>query len=235
MLGAAGLGKTYEVSYLAELDRKRGLDVRLARLASLGVTSEALTSQLRMLATDATPTSVIYLDALDEVMVPVKTTGLIIGSWIRDRLAENKPALRISCRSAVWPSNVDAAIREVYGDEDFSLAFLQPVSVDEVRSIVRDRGINGQEFVEAVHRVGATSLAQLPLTLEMLLRVYATHGSLPTSRKELFAQGMELLASERAERWDDGTAIDVPTSTIIEGAERLACLSLFSPGDSVSI
>ena len=41
MLGAAGLGKTYELSYLAECDRQRGLDVRQARLAELGQTADS--------------------------------------------------------------------------------------------------------------------------------------------------------------------------------------------------
>src|SRR5438046_3125525 len=81
MLGAAGLGKTCELTYLADLDRRRGLDVRIERLAMLGQTPEGLASQLEVLATGAGEKTVLYLDALDEVMVPVRTTGPIIQRW----------------------------------------------------------------------------------------------------------------------------------------------------------
>jgi len=77
MLGAAGLGKTYELSCLANLDRQRGLDVCCERLAELGQTADGLTTHLAILANQVRENTAIYLDALDEVMIPVKTTGLI--------------------------------------------------------------------------------------------------------------------------------------------------------------
>jgi hypothetical protein len=87
MLGAAGLGKTWEMSRLATLDRQGGLDVRIERLAVLGQTPGGLKSQLEVLASGAGEKTVLYLDALDEVMVPVKTAGLIIQRWVLHRLA----------------------------------------------------------------------------------------------------------------------------------------------------
>ena len=41
MLGAAGLGKTYELSYLVDLDRKCDRDVRDERLVVFGQTTTA--------------------------------------------------------------------------------------------------------------------------------------------------------------------------------------------------
>ena len=73
MLGAAGLGKTYELSHLAGPDRERGLDVRFERLALLGQTPDGLASQLGVLVAKVTEKTVVYLDALDEVTVDVRT------------------------------------------------------------------------------------------------------------------------------------------------------------------
>jgi hypothetical protein len=235
MLGAAGLGKTYELAYLAGLDRERALDVRIERLAVLGQTPDGLASQLVLLAEGATENTVLYLDALDEVMVPVKTTGLIVARWVRDTLAGNKPKLRISCRSAVWPPGVEAAIREVYGEEECAFALLQPLSLEDVKSIASARGLDAEAFTKDIEAAGALVLAQQPLTLGMLLRVHVSRGSLPASRSALFAQGVELLASESAERLDDGTAMDVPLAELMDAAERLACFSLLSGRDVVDL
>ena len=78
-------------------------------------------------------------------------------------------------------------------------------------------------------------LAQQPLALEMLLRLYLERGTLPNRRNELFAQGVHLLASERAERWEDGTAIDVPISDLLNAAEQLACFCLLSGRDIIDL
>src|SRR5688572_15840730 len=72
MLGAAGLGKSFEQAYLAELERADGFEVIADRLAVLGQTPEGLISRLDTLGAAATPNTVLLLDALDEVMVPVK-------------------------------------------------------------------------------------------------------------------------------------------------------------------
>lgn len=235
MLGAAGLGKTYELAYVAETDRQRGLDVRSERFAVLGQTSDALTSRLGVLATGATESTVIYLDALDEVMVPVRTAALVVERWIRDQLVASRPTLRISCRSAVWPPNVEAAIRDVYGEYQCAVAVLQCLSAEDVKTVASDRGVDTDAFATAVQAAGAVVLSQQPLTLEMLLKVYTDRGALPTSRRQLFAEGMELLAGERIDRLELGTAVDVPLADLLDAAERLAGFGLLSGREVVDL
>lgn len=228
LLGAAGLGKTFEVSYLSALDRQAGADVHTERLVVLGQTAEGLTNSLKALAEHATPNTILNLDALDEVMIPVQQAGLIVGKWIREQLSANRPALRISCRSAVWPSGIQAALSEVYGEAGGAVAILQPLSDNDIRVIASSHGVDAEGFVAAVERARTSTLAQQPLTLQMLLKVYKAHRELPAKRCDLFAAGMQELASERAERFEDGTAIDIPVSDLLEAAERLACYCLLS-------
>ena len=159
-----GTWKTYELEYLADLDRQRGLDVRLKRLVVLGQTVDGLATQLDNLVAGATEDSVIYLDALDEVMIPVKTAGFAIQSWIRDKLPERRPApLRISCRSAVWPNGVRTAISEVYGEGILTVAQLQPLSTSDVTLIASSRHLDAVAFLAAIKAARALTLSQQPL------------------------------------------------------------------------
>lgn len=235
MLGAAGLGKTFEQAYLAELDRAKGLDVIADRLAVLGQTPESLRARLDSLASAATTNTALYLDALDEVMVPVRTAGLIVQRWISDKLGSVRPRLRLSCRSAVWPPGVQSVIEAAYGADGCAFAVLQPLSEEDVLSVASARGIDAKEFLRAVDAAGVRVLSEQPLTLEMLLKIRETHGTLPNRRRDLFHQGMEQLASERRERAQQGTGIGVPTAQVLEAAERLACYCLLSGRDVLDL
>lgn len=235
MLGAAGLGKTFELAYIAELDRADGFEVRNDRLAVLGQTPEGLTSALDAMAAAATPNTALLLDAFDEVMVPVRTAGLIVQRWVTERLAPLRPHLRLSCRSAVWPNDVLRAIQTAYEEDDCIVAVLQPLSDEDVLAVAVARGIDAAGFLRAVDTAGVRALSEQPLTLEMLLRIYETHEALPGRRRELFEQGTAHLARERRERERDGTAVNVQAQTILEGAERLACYGLLAGRETIDL
>jgi hypothetical protein len=228
MLGPAGIGKSHELARLANSDELRGLDVRGGQLALLAQTSDGLAAKLDALAEGITAQSVMYLDALDEVMVPVKTAGPIVAAWIRGRLASTKPSLRIGCRTAAWLPLVETAMRAVYAEGEFAVAVLQPLSAADVRQIAAYRGLDAEAFERAVQTAAASALAEQPLTLEMLLRIFEKSRSLPGRRKELFSQGMELLVRERIERREHGTAEPIPVSEALGTAASLACFALFS-------
>src|SRR4051794_25382369 len=66
-LGSAGAGKTFELSYLAGVDVANGLDARFHRLALLGQSVDGLENALTRIAAKSSSSTVLYLDALDEV------------------------------------------------------------------------------------------------------------------------------------------------------------------------
>jgi hypothetical protein len=233
LLGGAGLGKTYELATLADLERRTGHEVRIDRLASLAQTAESLESRLNRVSTNATNATVIYLDALDEVMVPVRAAGTIVTAWIRESLKGRGIRLRISCRSAVFPENVRSALIDVFGEEYVALSWLQALNDDDVRHVATAMNIDATAFAAAIDRGGVTALAQQPLTLKMLLDVFRRDRELPTNRAELFRRGIRELASERYERRESGTASTLATDDIIEASERLACISLLSGSESI--
>jgi hypothetical protein len=230
---SSGLGKTFEIEHLAGVEQAGGREIRKERLADLAQSADVLVSRLDALAADATANTAIYLDALDEVMVPVRQAGRVVAAWLRGAVRQSGALVRISCRSAIFPESVRAALEDVYQAEQTGYASLQTLNSEDLDVIIRHGGLDVAAFRKALHRSGAQSLAEQPLTLEMLFRVFRAGGDLPTSRLELFDRGLQVLATDRVERREEGTAIDLPVADLLVAAERLACLSLLSGRETV--
>lgn len=235
LLGAAGSGKSFELKRLASTEECAGREVRIQRLAAIGQTADSLQHHLSRWSAGASEATVLYLDAIDELMVPVRQTGPIVAAWIRNQLSISRPALRISCRSAVWPESVEAAINEVYGVQERCVAWLQPLSYEDIRIAALSQAIDADRFIAQVTSAGANALAQQPLSLAMLFRLFSKRNDLPHRRSDLFGEGVRILASERLERREDGTAVDIPLDDLLHAAEVLACVCLFSGREIVDL
>lgn len=235
LLGSAGLGKSFEMASMASAAQTERRPIVFRRLAELGLSQERLESQLNRIADRATEDSLILLDALDEVMVPLRTAALTIERWVLESLNEKRPQVRISCRSAVWPHELSAAFREVYGDDSCAVAQLQPLSEEQIEIVANNNGLNGKEFLAQIEAVHANSLSQQPLTLEMLMKVFRGRGSLPQNREQLFREGTDILADERIERRRIGTNAQTPTPIIMEASERVACATLLSGRNTIDL
>ncbi len=168
-------------------------------------------------------------------MVPVRTASLIVATWVREQLVKTKARLRISCRSAVWPGEVQTAIRESYSADQTAIAYLKPLSDEDIRTVAANSGIVADAFLRAVADTRVLTLAQHPLTLEMLVHVFGSEGRLPQSRRDLFHNGVGLLLRERKERREAGTAPDIPLVEMIDAAERIACYTLLSGREVVDL
>src|SRR5262245_29332255 len=91
LLGSAGIGKTFELKLLEELERVYGYEVRYVRLGEVASSPDRLTTYLASLAERLTSRSAVYLDAVDEAMVPVATTSQILADWIQRGLERARP------------------------------------------------------------------------------------------------------------------------------------------------
>ena len=112
---------------------------------------------------------------------------------------------------------------------------LQVLSSDDINDVAGAQGIDGPQFQKAVAQIGVSALAMQPISLDMLMRVAKEKGTLPRSRKELFTKGMDTLARDRMERRELRTGTPFPPSAILDAAERVACLSLFSGRELVDM
>ena len=67
----------------------------------------------------------------------------------------------------------------------------------------------------------------------MLIRLHQSSHGLPASQKDLFAKGLELLASDPEDRHEIGTQNPVPPTVLLEAAERLACYMILAGRETV--
>lgn len=235
LLGAAGMGKTIEARQLAEYERSVGRTVRECRLAEYSGTSSELAAHLKKLSEGVGPETSIYLDALDEAMIPLRSAALGVARWIRDDINGTGSRLRITCRSAVWPDHLSAEMQNCYGEEHQAKALLQALTNDDIVVAASSYGIDGSAFLDQVRSARAELLAQQPLTLKMLLRIFERGGGLPSTLSELFANGVRELATDRHERFALGTELGLSPDDLLAAAERLACYLVFTGRETVDL
>lgn len=233
LLGASGLGKTFELKHFEDLDREAGrVSPGTLRLAQF---SDGLKAGLREVVAGRGPDLALHLDALDEAMAHIPWAEDQLAAWIRQDAGDAPPFLRITCRSTVRPKAVEEALRATYGEISVYVASLQPLSDDDIANVARFEGVDPDAFVEEVRRSKAELLAAQPLTLVMLLGHFRLHQRLPERRCDLFEQAVRRLAGERQERRAKRTASSFGAARIEAAAERLACLAMLSGRDGVDL
>ena len=235
MLGTAGSGKTTEAARLANQERASGASVQECRLAEFADTSTELAEHLRSLSEGADEKTVFYLDALDEAMIPARRRWLAIKRWVTDHLGDTAASIRITCRSAVWPSELTRVIADFAGNQASATALLHPLSDDDILSVAASHHIDPVAFLDRIRISGARSLAGQPLLLRMLLQLHQSRHGLPASQKDLFQKGLELLLSDPEDRHEIGTQNPVSPTRLLQAAERLACYMILGGRETVRL
>ena len=235
MLGAAGAGKTTEARVLAGHERAVRCDVRECRLAEYADTSLELAGRLTQLADGADAATRLHLDALDEAMIPAPRRWLAVKHWIEQDLRETGASIRITCRTAVWPTELSNAIRGFCGPESFATGYLQPLTEDDVDAAAESTDIDPNAFRAQIEMARAQSLALHPLTLRMLLELSRDGRGLPSTLKDLFDKGVRMLARDGRDRRAIGTQTPLPPGKIVNVAERLACYTVLTGRETVNL
>ena len=159
----------------------------------------------------------LLIDSLDEGLLTVEVLADVLAEeltqWDKDRLS-----LRIACRTAEWPSTLGAALQRHWGALGYEEWELAPLRAVDVAAAASQSGVETPlSFLDAVREAGAGPLAARPVTLGLLLGLYARKGSLPRTRLEVYRQGVLQLCQEsnprRRERRRAG---------ILSASERLA-------------
>ena len=235
LLGAAGAGKTTETRRLVNEEQLSGRSIRECRLAEYADTTTDLFKHLAQFANTANSATIFYLDALDEAMIPNRRCWIAVRDWIKNTLEDTGGAVRITCRSAVWPHQLSTVMSEAAGKDCFAQALLQPLSDDDIVVAAESEGISYPHFWVQVKAARAQSLATQPLALRMLLNLYKNGGGLPSTLRDLFAQGLRTLASDAQERIDIGTQLDLSPDDLLKAAEPVACYTILTGRSTVNL
>lgn len=230
LLGSPGLGKSSEVQLAAREALSKGEAAEIITLGRLSSADE-LTSRLTVGA-KAFDSAVsfwnVFLDGLDEAL-PLFTER---GNAIRDALNSiaqtvdlTRVRIRISCRSAEWPRELEADLKEFWSD--LQIYDLEELSDQDV-AIAASRFAPDQaaRFLDQVRRHEVEALTRRPVTLNMLLDVFAKDAQLPTGRVGLYREAL-LTSLEDGNRSKLG-----PQSRLIVAA-RIAAACIFSNNTEV--
>ncbi len=163
----------------------------------------------------------LYLDAFDE--------GIGLNPSLPELLLQHlegadmsRLRIRFVCRTGEWPEDVSKGLGELcLGTTQVSFLEIVPLRKCDVRLGAADANLNADEFLDAVEDRQVQALANRPITLRLLLQVYATSKALPTSQLQLYEQGCERLCSETNSR----RLRTQKTQSILDARQRLSLAS----------
>lgn len=231
LLGAAGMGKTFELGKeYQRLESEASSKCIKILLGSEGYYS--LKDKLENLVLQPIKKGekvYLFLDALDETGDDFKSITSLIKSKL-DQIPESF-TLYLSCRTTFWPKRLENFFREKVGKR-FQKLTLHPLSeTDIVRSAERF-GITWEKAYELSKEVKFRNLqfmASTPLTLIMLLKEYQKNHKLPESRIALLKEGLLRLAKESNEqRVEECATGNLTNEERLRLAGRVAIMTLFS-------
>jgi hypothetical protein len=237
LLGEPGLGKTTAIEEEIERLRRQGQTVDFHDLKAYGDTAHLLDrifGTKPFTAPNDSPLTVVMLDSLDEGRIAIKNIEHVLGNELSIRLKDERVRsrirVRITCRSAEWPSSLTERLRAAFGDNNVELWHLMQLRRLDVQIAAQKHQIDPPTFLQEVESANAEPLAIKPVTLELLLMLKSQRGALPSKQVELYELGLECLSAEpNRQRIDSGSEQTVGRLTAahrLEIAQRIAGLSI---------
>lgn len=243
LLGEPGLGKSTEITdlYIGTC-KEKGSDhakwMNLSNIMSPDSFIEQLTKDIayKNWAENNEPLF-LFLDSFDEGVFSFKS----FANYLSDLLVQNRDKipnlhLRISCRTALWPTYLEGSLLDLWGEPAYKKYELCPLTKADVKNASDSNGINKEEFLAELHNKGVVGLAGKPLTLTFLMDMYKKDGHLPEKKEEIYSHGCELLIQEPdPSKKGGGTK---PTLTLIQKntiAERIAMATIIGGKPTISL
>lgn len=172
----------------------------------------------------------LVLDSLDEVRARVPHVGAIIAGSVR-RLPYDRLFLRITCRTADWPTGLEQSLEELYGV--VSVVEILPLRRVDV-STIASAWCDSARFLDEVTQAGVGPLAARPLTLRFLAGSFGQSGRLPGRGASLYAAGIRFLCAEQnAVRLDAGLGGALQVDHRVAIARRIAAATAFGGAPAI--
>jgi len=137
----------------------------------------------------------IFFDGFDECLSRVPNLVNLFLEFLAG-LPTDHISLRIACRTAAWPAELESGLRKRWGKESVGVFQLSPFRRRDVREAVESRGLSTDDFLKEVAHLGAAALANRPITLSFLLNLFGRGEGLPSKRTDLYREGCRVLCDE---------------------------------------
>ena len=214
VLGEPGIGKSTLIRQLVQEGAVEWIDGGGASSTKI---AEHIGAFAQVIQEHSESSSRLVVDQLDECADLGHLPRLIRGA--DGPITHGSGAgLILGCRATDWSTSLHLAIEKKFGT--CQLVELAPLSREEAIRLASSAGVDGARLVDSAVELGAGFLAGVPLTLEMLVRIWMKRGKLSGTARELFAEATLLLAEEPA----DGRMRPATTapSQIVAVAQRIA-------------
>src|SRR4051812_31024585 len=171
----------------------------------------------------------LFLDALDEGRLQIETLHHFLAAELRELPVSDRHRLklRVSCRTADWPTAFGEDLKELWSDEGAGVYQLAPLRQADVKEAASQENISPEEFLNEVIQREVGPLAARPVTLKMLLDIYREEKSLPERQIDLYERGCLRLCDEsnRDRRQRGRGWLEAPGR--LEVASRIAGMMIF--------
>lgn len=177
----------------------------------------------------------LFLDSLDESLITINTLATAILSefsgWPIERLY-----LRIFCRTADWPRVLEEGLINIWGQDNVKILELAHLSRSDVDNASRSKGIDSAQFLNEIITKEVGPLARVPITLNFLLTTHTSNNQLPSSKKDLYYEGCQLLCAEvNQSRLSSHRAGRLTSQQRLIIAARIAALFIFTKRSAIWI
>lgn len=135
--------------------------------------------------------------------------------------------LRITCRTADWPNSLEQGLKKIWGKEAVGVYELAPLLRVDIASAAQTKGLDENNFLQAIEEQEVVPLAIKPITLKFLLNTYCNNGSLPTQQTELYLKGCQLLCEDTEDRRDARLTGNFTADQRMVVAARIAAVTVF--------
>lgn len=237
LLGEPGIGKTWALQREGRNARERATRERgqliYLDLRSFGSEDRLMSSLFlgpefqRWLA--GVYNLQVFLDSLDECLLRIDNVAALLADEL-PKYPTGRLQVRIACRTASWPSLLECALKDSFGEERFFAYELAPLRRVDVGDAARVFGVSNPEvFTGRILEMGVASLAIKPITLKFLIRTYLRDGDLPTSQVDLYENGCRILCEESNQnRIGSGHAGELDSAQRLAIAARIAAVTQFT-------
>ncbi|WP_415781805.1 NACHT domain-containing protein, partial [Mesobacillus zeae] len=174
----------------------------------------------------------IFLDAIDEALIQTKHNVNNILDYLVS-IYEDNLFIRMTCRSSEWPEFISSRLVEILNVkksdfEEKNILVLTPLTSTQIELALKTERINSEIFWGTVKSAKISSLTMHPYTLKMLLSLYKRDNSIPTSKKDLFSKGAEILCQEYNQTRQFYNSPTISHSDLLEIAQIIALVSIIS-------
>ena len=231
LLGEPGIGKSGAIRELART-RTHAAVVDLSAYASAADVDSGLFHHARVhtwLERDNDSLE-LFLDGFDECHVRIQVLAARIVTWL-ESIPRHRLKLRIACRTAVWPAELQSALTVLFSGEAQEYELLPLRRKEVVLAAEEEFGSGALDFMRAVEAQGSVPLAIKPISLWMLIHMWRESGRLEESAVGLFESACLRMCQDPA-----SLTIRPRTSTAQERlglGRRLAVALALSNGDAV--